>query len=154
MNWLQDLHTTHCHPDYYGRMRKRLPLFSLLPKFLTDDDDSFHPWSTGTIRVDVRETDENFELLAELPGRSEEGVDVEVSNNVLTISSKVDKSKEEEEKGNYRRRERHFESFSRSFDLPDNIDKKKISASFKNGILTIQLPRTPESKPQKIQISS
>ena len=87
---------------------------------------------------------------ADLPGLTDKDVDVKVDGDLLTISSI---KKEEKEKG-YIIRERHDAGFSRSFTIPKDIDKDKIKAHFKNGVLSLELPKTPEAKPRSIEVKS
>lgn len=101
--------------------------------------------------VDVRETDNEYILEAELPGYGEEDVDVNVDNHVLHLSSKKEEDRTEEKK-DYIMRERRSYSFSRSFVLPENVNEDKIKGTFKNGVLTLTMPKREEKKPKKIDI--
>jgi len=103
--------------------------------------------------VDVRETDEDYVVEMDLPGRTEKDLEVEVKENVLTISSRSEEGKESKKDG-YLLRERRETSFSRSFRLPQGVDAGKIHASFKNGVLELHVPKAPESKPRRIQIAA
>jgi len=103
--------------------------------------------------VDVRETEEDFVVEMDLPGRTEKDLNVEVKDNVLTISSLKEEAKDVKENG-YILRERREASFTRSFRLPRGVDAGKIQAAFKNGVLELHVPKAPEAKPQKIQIAS
>ena len=94
-------------------------------------------WSPA---VDVKETDNSFVLTADIPGLTKKDIKVNVANGKLSISG--ERSYEtEQENDNYHYRERRFGTFDRSFNLPDTVDEENISASFKNGILSIQLPK-------------
>jgi HSP20 family protein len=102
-------------------------------------------------RVDVAETDKAFEIMAEIPGVNKESVKVTVHNGVLTFQG--ERKQEKEEKGKkFLRVERYYGSFTRSFTLPDNVDETKISASFKDGMLNLQIQKTEEVKPKSIEI--
>ena len=103
--------------------------------------------------VDVRETEEDYVVEMDLPGRTEKDLNVEVKDNVLTISSLKEEAKEAKENG-YILRERRESSFTRSFRLPRGVDAGKIQATFKNGVLELHVPKAPEAKPQKIQIAA
>ncbi len=103
--------------------------------------------------VDVHETDEDYVVEMDLPGRTEKDLDVEVKDNVLTISSRREE-KNEDKKNGYLLRERREASFSRSFRLPQGVDAGKIQAAFKNGVLELRVPKAPESKPRRIQIAA
>jgi HSP20 family protein len=103
--------------------------------------------------VDVRETDKAYLLEAELPGLEEKDVEVRLDNSTLTIESGKDVEKKEEKKDPYMIRERRSASFSRSFKLPENADPEAINASFKNGILTLEIGKRAEAQKRIIQIN-
>ncbi|MGM0431438.1 MAG: Hsp20/alpha crystallin family protein [Spirochaetota bacterium] len=111
------------------------------------------PERNKTPLVDVRETDSEYVLEAEIPGYSEDNVDVNVDNHVLHISSKKEEDRTEggEDKG-YVLKERKSYSFDRSFVLPENVDEDKIKGTFKNGILTLTMPKKEEKKPKKVNV--
>lgn len=101
--------------------------------------------------VDIRENEDAYIIEAELPGYGEEDVQVSVDDHVLHIQSKREEKKEEEKK-EYLVRERTFSSFSRSFSLPEHVDEEHISGEFKNGILTLTIPKSEEKKPKRIEV--
>jgi HSP20 family protein len=105
--------------------------------------------------VDISETDKQFELTAELPGLQPEHVEVKLSNGVLTIKGEKKEEREEKKEGYYLS-ERRFGSFQRSFSVPDGVDADKVSADFKNGVLTVIMPKSPEvrEKERKIAIEA
>jgi Molecular chaperone (small heat shock protein) len=110
-------------------------------------------------KVDVKEDGEAYTMEMDLPGRSEKDVDIELDNNTLTISSKQEEKNEmeeteKEENGRWLIRERRVSSFKRSFTLPEDVNLEALNASFKNGILTVKLPRRALSQPKKIAIKS
>ena len=110
-------------------------------------------------KVDVKEDGEAYTMEIDLPGRSEKDVDIELDNNTLTISSKQEEKNEmeeteKEENGRWLIRERRVSSFKRSFTLPEDVNLEALNASFKNGILTVKLPRRALSQPKKIAIKS
>jgi HSP20 family molecular chaperone IbpA len=91
------------------------------------------------------------QIKAEIPEVNKEDVKVTVHNGVLTIQG--ERKQEKEEKGKrFHRVERHYGSFTRSFTLPDNVDETKISASFKDGVLNLQIQKTEEAKPKSIEV--
>ena len=106
------------------------------------------------VRVDATEDDKGYHVTAELPGMSEKDVEVTFADGMLTISGEKKEEKEVKEE-NYHRRERSFGSFRRSFTLPGEVDEEKIAASFKDGVMTIDLPKskTAQKKAKKITIS-
>ncbi len=108
-------------------------------------------------RVDVRETAEAYVMDMDLPGLSEKDVEINLKDRVLSISSvqeaeREDKKKEDE--AEYLIRERRSSTFSRRFTLPQDINPEKVEANFKNGVLSITIPRKPESQPRQIAIKS
>jgi HSP20 family protein len=102
-------------------------------------------------RVDVSETDNEFLIKAEIPDVRKEDVSVSVDDGVLSIRG--ERRQEKEEKGvKFHRIERHYGSFFRSFALPDNVDGAKVKASFKEGMLSLQIPKTAVSKPKALEV--
>ena len=102
--------------------------------------------------VDVTETDGAFEVTAELPGMEEKNIEVKLANRTLTIKGEKQDEKEETKK-DYYMRERSFGSFQRSFTVPEGVEADKIEASFKNGVLTVTLPKTAEAKKAEKKIT-
>ena len=101
--------------------------------------------------VDVSETGDQFEVRVEIPGVSEKDISLSVTDNVLTL--KGEKKRESKEKnGNYHRVERSYGRFQRSFTLPRNLQTEKTNATFKNGVLTISIPKAEEIKPKEVPI--
>ena len=114
------------------------------------------PSNGGTMRrwmpaMDLMETEDHFVLRADLPGLSEEDVNIEVEDRVLTVSGER-KAEHTETKDGYHRVERAFGSFSRSLTLPEGINPEAVSASFDRGVLEVQIPKPEERKPRKISI--
>ncbi|MDW3645557.1 MAG: Hsp20/alpha crystallin family protein [Bacteroidia bacterium] len=112
------------------------------------DDNSF--WEKNFIRgvsfpaVNVRETNENFEIEMAIPGLRKEDMDIKIENGMLTISSEK-KSEREEKEENFTRKEFNYSSFLRSFSLPENVDQEDINASYAEGILTVVLAKKEDS---------
>lgn len=102
--------------------------------------------------MDVVETEDHFVLRADLPGMSEGDVNVELDDNVLTISGER-KSEHEEKREGYYRVERASGAFSRSLTLPEGVDPEGIQASFENGVLEVRIAKPEQQKPRKVQIS-
>ena len=102
--------------------------------------------------IEVKELPEKFVLKVELPGVKREDIKLEVSDNVLTISGERKEEKEEKD-AQYYRREIVYGSFSRSIQLPPNVDPEKISAKLENGVLTVDIPKTEKAKAKEIPIS-
>ena len=103
--------------------------------------------------VDLFEREDSLVLKADLPGLSEQDVQIEVRDTVLTISGERTADFEDKQNGYYRV-ERSFGSFSRALTLPEGVDAGKIAASFDNGVLEITIPKPEERKPRRIEIGS
>jgi len=102
-------------------------------------------------RVDIAETDKAYEIKAEIPEVNKDDVKVTVDSGVLTIRG--ERKQEKEEKGKkFHRVERYYGIFTRSFTLPDNVDETKVKASFKDGMLNLQIPKTEKAKPKSIEV--
>lgn len=110
-------------------------------------------WRTGAFSpsVDVRDEDNRVTIEAELPGMTEKDVEVSLSADSITIRGEKKKETEEEEK-NYYRVERSYGSFERTVPLPVDIEPDKVEAKFKNGVLSITLPKTKEALAQTRKI--
>ena len=112
----------------------------------------------GMPSVDINQTKENYELMMDLPGKTENDVDINLKENVLTISSRKEEAKEKKNDKDEREwlvRERRSYSFTRSFTLPQDVKVEEISATFKNGVLTIVMPRdNAVTEPKKIAITA
>jgi HSP20 family protein len=101
--------------------------------------------------VDIAETDKAFEIKVEIPEVKKENVKVTVDNRVLTIWGEREQEKEEEGK-KFHRVERYYGVFTRSFTLPDNVDENKVTASFKDGMLNIQIQKAKVAKQKAIEV--
>jgi len=101
--------------------------------------------------MDVAETDKEIEITAELPGLREDEVQVDVSNDILTVKGEKKAEKEEKDK-NYYVVERSFGSFSRSVQLPSAIDADQIKATLSNGVLKVVIPKPAASQSKKIEV--
>jgi HSP20 family protein len=108
--------------------------------------------STFAPPVDVYEDEHNITLKIEVPGIDEKDVDVRIENNTLTVQGERKFEKEEKEE-NFRRVERQYGSFTRSFTLPNTVDPEKVQASYEKVILKIQLAKKAEAKPKQIKVN-
>lgn len=108
--------------------------------------------STFAPPVDVYEDEHHVTLKIEVPGIDEKDIDVRVENNVLTVHGERKFEKEEKEE-NYRRVERQYGSFTRSFTLPNTVDTESVQANYDKGLLKIQLAKKSEAKPKQIKIN-
>lgn len=102
----------------------------------------------NTPAVNVKESDDNFTLEIAAPGFVKEDFNIELDNEVLTISSETNSNKDTENNGKYTRREFDYSAFKRVFSLPDTVDGTKIEAAYENGVLLIALPKKEEAKVQ------
>lgn len=102
-------------------------------------------------RVDIYETTESYVLSAELPGLTKDEINIDVNDNTLTINGEK-KFEEKVEKDNYVRVERNYGSFSRSFTLSEDLNAEGITASYKEGILELSIPKKEEAKPKEIKV--
>jgi HSP20 family protein len=110
------------------------------------------PWAPA---VDVRETRDAIEVIAELPGMRSDDVEVNVENNVLTIAGeKKQEVTEGTPESEYHLVERRCGRFERSFTLPRSVDAEKIGARFEHGLLTVTLPKAEAAKPRRVEIRS
>jgi HSP20 family protein len=101
--------------------------------------------------VDIYDQGDRLVVQAELPGVKKDDIDIRVEDGVLMLSGKRERQKEVKEEGYYRC-ERCYGNFGRTFRLPSNVASDKIDASFKDGILTIAMPKAEEAKPKRIQV--
>ena len=102
--------------------------------------------------ADITEDEKEYLIKAELPEMKREDVKVTVENGVLTISGER-KFEKEEKKRKYHRVERGYGTFLRSFTLPDDADASKVKAEFKNGLLTVRVPKSEHAKPKQIEVN-
>jgi len=126
-----------------------------LSDFLNEDFfPTFTRSSTSLPAVNIREDEKAFYLELAVPGMNKNDLKIEVKDEVLTISAEQKDEKQEEHEG-YRRREFSYSSFCRSFYLPENVNGDKIGASYKDGILNVEIPKMEEEqKKEKIRTIS
>jgi HSP20 family protein len=108
---------------------------------------------SGAPAVDIAEDDGKYTVTAELPGVKSEDVHLEINGDLLTLRGEK-RSEREEEREERRYVERRFGTFSRSFTLPANADPDRIRAHFSDGVLTVEIPKSEETKPRVISIGS
>jgi len=107
--------------------------------------------STWSPRTDLMENDDKYVIELDLPGMAKENININVQDNMLTIEGER-KDETTEEGSGYLRSERSFGAFKRSFSLPAHVVEDKVKASFKNGVLTVHLPKAEKSKRKKVAI--
>ena len=118
--------------------------------YLRDEDTGFR--GSWTPSVDIFETEgHDLVLKAELPGMTREDIEVVVENSTLVLKG-TKKFNADVKDENYRRIERTYGTFHRSFTLPNTVDASKVSADYKNGVLTVKLPFREEAKPRTINV--
>ncbi|MCB2182487.1 MAG: Hsp20/alpha crystallin family protein [Desulfobulbaceae bacterium] len=129
-------------PDVFEEMEDVFKKFwkgSLLPELTADFDTNWVP------RLDVSETDESIEVVADLPGLDKKDIDISLDRDLLVIKGEK-KEEHEETKKHIHRMERRYGSFYRAIRLPADVVSEKIDASFKKGVLKITLPKSEEAK--------
>lgn len=108
----------------------------------------FNAWAPA---LDVYEDADNLIVRAELPGMKKEDIEISLHDNVITVSGER-KNEKKYEGGKTSREERFFGRFTRSIALPKQVDSARVKATYKDGLLTVHLPKTEEAKPRQIQI--
>lgn len=104
---------------------------------------------TSIPAVNIQENEDGFSVEVAAPGKAKEDFNIELDNEVMTISAQAKKENEtKEENGRYTRREFSYATFKRAFTLPDSVDNSKIAASYENGVLLISIPKKEEAKVQ------
>ena len=122
------------------------------------DDDFFPVLSNRTSSmpaVNIREDEKNYIIDLAIPGINKKDLKIDMNEDVLTISSEI-KNESEESKDGYKRKEFSYSSFCRSFYIPENVNRDKIDANYKDGVLSVELPKQEEEKnkiTRKIEIS-
>ena len=121
--------------------------FDLFDNFLNDpffkeSERLSHP----LMKTDIKETEDSYIIDVDLPGFDKKDIQIDVENGYLNINAKRDDSKDEEDNGKFIRRERYYGECSRSFYIGDNVEAEDIKANFKNGILTLEVPKVDSEK--------
>ncbi|HVS00930.1 MAG TPA: Hsp20/alpha crystallin family protein [Thermoanaerobaculia bacterium] len=133
-------------------MTSRDPLFRLVDNFFANGMSEDVANRTWTPPVDIQETEEGYRLTAELPGLTKEDIQITLEDNVLRLSGER-KLEKNADKDSYHRIERVYGVFTRAFTLPSQVNGAGVTASFENGVLTIQVPKAEQARPRKISIS-
>jgi HSP20 family protein len=128
------------------------PLKNIWDDFFAQDrlDQNFFNWRflNNVPAANVRETDKSFRVELAAPGMKKEDFKIEIGKGEITISAERKEEKTTEE-GKYTRQEYNYASFSRSFNIPENVDENSISATYQDGLLKIELPKTPGAETKK-----
>jgi HSP20 family protein len=115
-----------------------------------DDEMSLSAWAPP---VDIAEEKDRILITAELPGFKENEIEIQTENGMLTLRGERRFEKETDGKS-YHRVERSYGQFLRSFSLPNNVDRERIKATFRNGLLEVDLPKREDAKPRTIKVSA
>lgn len=136
--------------DPWGAMRNEMEQF--LSKLWGGQSGD---WTSGALMpsVDLAESDKALEVRMDLPGMKPEEIDIQLNENILTVSGERKEERETREKS-YHRVERHVGKFSRSFTLPRPVNSDEVAAEYKDGVLTITLPKTEEARARRINVKS
>ena len=113
------------------------------------DESNLTPWAPA---VDIFETEHELVVKADLPDVNPQDLDIHVENNILTIRGER-KFENQEKEENYLRIERAYGSFSRTFSLANTVNSDAIKADYKNGVLTLSIPKREEAKPKQIKVN-
>ncbi len=137
--------------------RNIMSLHNVMDRLFDDSfvrpDAWFAPLSVADLAVDVYETKEDVVVKAALPGIKPEQVDITITGNTLSIRGESNEQNEVKEK-DYVRKERRYGSFSRTVTLPDGLKSDKADATFENGMLTLRIPKSEETKPKTIKVKA
>ena len=98
------------------------------------------------MKTDIKENDDSYSIVVDLPGYSKDNIKVEVEDGYLTIHATINNENEETKKGKFVRRERYFGECSRSFYVGDSVETTDVKAAFKNGILSLEIPKKEDKK--------
>lgn len=104
-------------------------------------------------RVDVKESDDSFEITAEIPGVKREDVNLDIHDGMMTLSAELKQEDKEEKDGKIIRQERRYGKYQRSFHVGENVSEQDISARFEDGVLAIVLPKVKSEKREKQRIA-
>ncbi len=144
---------TRWNPAARGWLGERDPFATFMDTFFNGELGRGEELSNRSWRpaVDIRETEDAYQVHAELPGLTKDDIQITIENNVLKLSGerRFEKDTKEEE---YHRIERAYGSFTRAFSLPSRVDSERVEASFQDGILTVTVPKAAEARPRKIEI--
>ena len=129
-------------------IRKQAPFFpSLIDDFINQDWNLKTPSSTTLPAVNIKDLDAQFEIELAVPGMKKSDFEIEVEDGLLSISSSLEEE-QVTEKGKFTRREFSYNSFKRTFTIPDSVDPSNIEAQYSDGVLQLRLPKRKEALPQ------
>jgi HSP20 family protein len=129
-------------------IRKQAPFFpSLIDDFINQDWNLKTPSSTTLPAVNIKDLEAQFEIELAVPGMKKSDFEIEVEDGLLSISSSLEEE-QVTEKGKFTRREFSYNSFKRTFTIPDSVDPSNIEAQYSDGVLQLRLPKRKEALPQ------
>ena len=129
-------------------IRKQAPFFpSLIDDFINQDWNLKTPNSTTLPAVNIKDLDAQFEIELAVPGMKKSDFEIEVEDGLLSISSSLEEE-QVTEKGKFTRREFSYNSFKRTFTIPESVDPSNIEAQYSDGVLQLRLPKRKEALPQ------
>ncbi len=138
------------HHQHWGHVNRLQQAFDRL---LNDEGDQSNVvTSQWTPRVDIREVDKRFAILADIPGVDPKDIEISMDKGILSIRGER-KAERQQDNGKVKRSERSYGAFYRRFALPDSADADGISASGKHGVLEISIPKKPETTPRRINVT-
>lgn len=144
-------YTIHQRPDLANLQTQLNRIFEPFARFANTGEDEDLVAGTWVPAVDVAETQEKIIVRAEVPGLRQEDISIEFENGLLTLRG--ERKLEKVEGVTWHRVERVYGNFSRSFTLPRTVDPERISASYRDGILEVDVPKKEEAKPKHIRIA-
>lgn len=125
-----------------------MPVYDPFKSLFSDD-----VWNDSAMKCDVKETDTDYEIKADMPGAAKEDISVTYDDDILDISYKHDASNDKkDENGKYIMQERSYSEMERQFRIPDG-DKENVHAKLDNGVLTITVPKNKETKPEENKVT-
>ena len=133
----------------YGDFPTGVRLFQDAVSRLLSEPAASRPWAPP---VDILETENELVLKADIPDVNQKDIDIQVENGTLTLKGERKFEKRENGKEGYHRLERSYGSFVRCFSLPDTVDSEKVAAEYRNGVLTVTLPKKEVAKPRSIKV--
>jgi HSP20 family protein len=150
IRWNQSHEMDGWPSDFFGIQREINRVFDNFIRGGVQADENFAA-SYWTPAVDIVEQENEYVVKMELPGVNKDEVKISLESNILTIKGEKKQEKEEQSK-NLHRIERSYGSFQRSFTLPTTVKSDKIDAVFKDGVLSVSLPKAEEAKPKQIEV--
>jgi HSP20 family protein len=135
---------------FFGDLSAPLRGFEDALNQLLSEPAAVRPWTPA---VDIQETENAIIVKADLPDVDEKAIDIRLENGTLALKGERKFQRDETGKGGFHRIERSYGAFARFFALPDSVDPEKVQAEYKNGVLTVTLPKKEAAKPRSIRVA-